>query len=551
MGKRRTSFDVFKRLLDEVSIDTIDTILELIAQKSLYRGEEWERPLELVRVAMSEYMAYSCPVIAPDAVRDGWQAHNHFVWSCVLASDALLHIRNSSIGTLILNIEDGMALDDAVKKYEVVVAPSNYKRPNAIFTKSMVARAQKDVEELGLAESLPRRFAHLDDITINDILFANRDVKEAMEGDVFADLANETQSAPKDFSKVETVTAQDFVLKVLPTAETVEVLLENRHAGNMVSLIGPQNPDAAPLFKWNNNYAWAYAGNVTDGMREQVRALGGNVEGVMRFTHSWNHTGNNQSLMDLHVFFPTAGGKAVSHSGNVAHERYPSTRRVGWNHRTDQESGATQDVDHVNAPGPTFIPIENISFPKLAGMPEGAYTFKIHNWSKRTPNTEGGKAEIEFGGQVFEYDYPKPMGHHEWLTLATVTLKDGVFTIDHKLDTTTSSRVMWGLPTNEFHPVRVCMKSPNHWEASARTGRDHTFFMLKGCENETTPNGFFNEFLRQDLHDHRKVFEALGAKMKVATDPNQLSGVGFSGEKNETVTCRVTGKTTRVLNVAF
>ncbi len=36
----RSSHDVYARALSEISIDSIDTVLELIAQNSLYRGEE-------------------------------------------------------------------------------------------------------------------------------------------------------------------------------------------------------------------------------------------------------------------------------------------------------------------------------------------------------------------------------------------------------------------------------------------------------------------------------------------------------------------------------
>ena len=68
-----------------------------------------------------------------------------------------------------------MDLDVAVRKYEAIVAPTNYKRPKAIYSKKMVEEAQKEIEKLGYMDSLGRRFAKIDDITVNNILFSNKD----------------------------------------------------------------------------------------------------------------------------------------------------------------------------------------------------------------------------------------------------------------------------------------------------------------------------------------------------------------------------------------
>ena len=63
----------------------------------------------------------------------------------------------SRIGTLLVNVSNDMDLDTAVKKYEQIVAPANYKRPKAIFTKKMLEDAKKTISELGYMDSLNRR----------------------------------------------------------------------------------------------------------------------------------------------------------------------------------------------------------------------------------------------------------------------------------------------------------------------------------------------------------------------------------------------------------
>ena len=76
------------------------------------------------------------------------------------------------------------------------MAPANYKRPTALITKKQIEAAQKKVEELGLTDALPRR--HVEDISVNDVLFVNRDTRAKMKGGMF-DMLSETSTVnPKE-----------------------------------------------------------------------------------------------------------------------------------------------------------------------------------------------------------------------------------------------------------------------------------------------------------------------------------------------------------------
>jgi hypothetical protein len=141
---------------------------------------------------------------------------------------------------------------------------------------------------------------------------------------------------------------------------------------------------------------------------------------------------------------------------------------------------------------------------------------------------------------------------HEKVPVASIKFsKEDGFSIEASSPVSTSSREIWGLATNEFHPVSICMLSPNYWDNQKGIGHKHYFFMLQKCVSEEQPNGFFNEFLPDELTPHRKVFEALGGKMRVEESPDQLSGLGFSSTKRNTVTVKVHGSFTRMLKILF
>jgi hypothetical protein len=220
---------------------------------------------------------------------------------------------------------------------------------------------------------------------------------------------------------------------------------------------------------------------------------------------------------------------------HVRHDEYGNDSRVGWNHRNHFASGGTQDVDYTSAAPPGYVPVENITFPDITRLPEGQYVCKVHNWQRRFPNDGGFRAEIECGGHLYEYEYDKPLQDKEWVTVAVVTLKDRTFTVQHHLEPRGREIEKWGVKTGDTVPVEAVMLSPNYWGGQG-VGNKHHIFVLRGCINPEPARGFFNEFLRGDLHEHRKVFEVLAGKLKCAPTDDQLTGVGFSSTRRDRAT---------------
>lgn len=523
-GTFRDVRNVFKRSLDEISEDSLLTILELISSNTLYKGEEWKSVLNEFLKYKKEY-----DKLTTDKEKE------LFAWEqSVNVGPVIGKIRNHSIGTLLVNVSEGMDLETAVKKYEQIVAPANYKRPKEIFTKRMLDDAKKTIEELGYMDSLSRRFATIDDITVNNILFANRDASKKIVGvtDIFGEMEKEVVSNPKKFSKVEEVGIDKFVSDILPNANEVELYLENKHISNMVSLIAPENKESKTMFKWNNNFGWAYSGNMTDSMKERVKSAGGKVDGDLRFSIQWNEDGKDNCDLDAHC--KEAGGYEIYY-GSARKPRFSPTK-------------GQLDVDIINPNGE--VAVENITWADRRTMKVGKYLFFVHQFSGSARN--GFRAEIEFDGQIYSFNYNKSMRNGENVMVAEVTLNaDGTFTIKELLPSNVSSKDVWNVKTNQFIPVSVVMYSPNYWDEQDGIGHRHCLFMLKDCVNPESPNGFYNEFLKNELVEHKRVFAALGSKMRVKDVDDQLSGLGFSATKRDELIVKVKGNTERVLKIKF
>lgn len=517
LGEARSLCGVFKRGLTEITDDAIDTVLDLIAQNSLYRGEEHKHAVVAFKELKQKYSKLS------------GRSTEVFVWSHLNSVPAsVAAIRNTVIGTLLTELSEGKELEAAVGAFEAKVAPTNYKRPTALVSKAMIEKAQATINELGLSSALARRYAKLDDITINNILFANRDARKVISGDVFDQLAAKTSDKVQNMDKIEEITIDKFISDVLPKADTVEVLLENKLVNNLVSLIAPEDPTAGHLFKWDNNFSWSYNGEVTDSIKERVKAAGGAIEGYLCCRLAWDYADD----LDFHM-----------------HEANGNCIYFG-NRRQTSACGGMLDVDANGADGPRANPVENIFYKTNTNMKEGLYRLAVKNFTRRSDG-RGFEVEVEFGGNTFTFSHAGALRTGESMDIVQLQYtKVNGLTIAASIPSTQTSKELWGIPSQTFHQVNVMMMSPNYWDDKAQ-GNKHYFFMLQDCKNPGKARGFYNEFLNSAFDTHRKVFEIVGSTMKTDESEQQLSGLGFSSTQKSSVVVRVKGSFTRNLKINF
>lgn len=532
LNEQRTRHDVLLRSLTEITPDAIEAVLDLISQGSLYRGEEHRALVEQFRALKLEFSD-----LLPDD-----RSKSLFAWIAD-ASGAVSRMRSTVIGTLLTDLSEDRDLEEAVKAFEAKVAPMNYKRPTALVSPAMVQRAKDKLSELGLLSALERRYATVRDLSPANVLFVdrsapNRNLLQGDAGDVFDALAESAGARGRNlnFDRVEEVPIGTFVKEILPRATSLEVMFENRQQGNLVSLIAPADPTAPQLFKWSSGFSWSYAGEVADAIKERVKRAGGNVTGDLCCRLAWHSFDD----LDLHIKEPHG------------------PRDEGWHiffgNKKSPRTGGCLDVD-MNVYPNTREPVENIFYPQSRKMVEGEYSLFVNQFSSREPALAGFEVEIDYLGQVHRFSYDKPIRTGENVLVARFNYSHkGGIEIVESLPMTQFARELWGITTQNWHRVRLLTLSPNHWDENGTlsgVGNKHWFFILDGCKNDGTARGYYNEFLREDLTPHRKVLETVGARMRVPEAEEQLSGLGFSSTRHDTVVCRVRGAITRVVRVVF
>jgi len=518
IAENRETKNVLTRGVNEITPDAVSTVLELIAQNGLYRGTDYKANILAFQKIQDKARTIPLP-----------SDRDNFLWlKANTESVAACRIKNTAIGTLLMDLSEGKDINLAVKAFERMVAPTNYKRPTAIVTKSMVDDAEKTIKELGYETALNRRMLNMTDVSVTDALFISRDAAKKANT-LFAEMREATLVNPKSLQKVDSVTVTDFIDKILPHSKSVKVLVENGHLGNFVTMVGASDENAPNILKWEKPVSWAYTGDVADSIKERVKAAGGSVTGVLRISLAWS----NYDDLDLHVKTPKAG------------EIYYGSKRLG---------GGVLDVDMNAGSGTTREPVENVTWDNTP--PEGTYIVSVNNFSKRETKDEGFDVEIEFNGELFNFSFPKNGSNTHTFEVAKFKYSRAsgfemlTPTNGGTQKASYNSKSKWNINTGIFHPAQFICLSPNFW-GNSNVGNKQLFFMLKDCKPDEKIRPFYNEMLPDNLTTHRKVFELLGSKIEAAKVEDPLAGLGFSLTQKQHVYVEVEGTFKRVLKVEF
>ena len=515
-AEKAEDYGMLKRALEKYSIPQIDQALNLLKSGSLYRGSSY--------VAMCKWFKETKEKIV--SINDQPQ-HTNMIWKyAATAPNGFTHISGSMLGTLLDYIVDGDDFDTIKRKFETNMSAENYRRSQSAPTQRAVESAEKLIEKLGLADSLRRRYAKLDELPENEFIWKSKaESKKEVKSGVFAGVQTKVSDSNETKSVIPqvTMTWDKFRKTILPTADKLEVKVDG--TTHLMGMVTAAVPESENIMNWDNPFSWYYQSGIDSVIKERLEAKGAKYEGCeIRCSLIWN----TRTDLDVHCICPDGV------------EIYFGHKNHGY---------GSLDVD-ANVNGETNTPVENIRWP-LGKCPEGRYKFSVHNYTNRATKNPY-KLELEVNGKIYTYDG----------NLTRENAKDVVFEFDYRHgedpkftanSKKTETKETWGI-SNGFTEVAAIIPSPNMWgENPYKRSGEHTFFLLKDCKDMTggVGRGFFTEMLKGDLQEIRKTLEAYTASAPIESeDEASACGVGYSKDKEWNLIVKVTtGNTVKMIKV--
>lgn len=515
-AEKAENYGMLKRALEKYSGQDVDQALNILESGSLYRGESY--------VAMCKWFKETKERIS--AINDQ-PAHTNMIWKYAATAPAgFTHISGSMLGTLLDDIQAGYSFDQIKSRFETNMSAENYRRSQSAPTQRAVESAEKLIEKLGLADSLRRRYAKLDELPENEFIWKSKtEKKEEVKTGVFAGVQTKTVESKETKSVIPqvTMTWDKFRRTILPTADKLEVKVDGTN--HLIGMVTAAVPESENILNWDNTFSWYYQSGIDSVIRERLEAKGAKYEGCeIRCSLIWN----TRTDLDVHCICPDGV-------------------EIGFSNK--HHANGVLDVD-ANVNGETLTPVENIRWP-LGKAPEGRYQFYVHNFTNRATHNPY-KLELEVNGKIYTYDGD----------IIRNEAKDIVFEFDYvhggdpKFTTRskkTGAKETWGIG-NGFTEVSAIIPSPNMWgEHPYKKSGEHTFFLLKDCKDMTggVGRGFFTEMLKSDLQEIRKTLEAYTDSTPIEGEEEASAcGVGYSKDKEWDLIVKVTtGNTVKMIKV--
>jgi hypothetical protein len=240
MAERKEEYAMLRRGLAEFPIEAVQQAVRVLKADALYRSEK--------ALAIGEWLLKLHENMA--ATKNSKIKDNLAWWAVATAPTGFCHIRTTVISTLLQDIVDGLELGVIQRRWSEKLHPLQYQRPTTLKEGS-IKEAEKLVEKLGVAKSLERRFAKLEEVTA----FwkpVSTESKQESRGGVFSHLSS--AKAKKTIKNIqlptETITWDRFCTVILPNAIGIELKVPAGYAP-FTALVTAADPNSPAILQWD------------------------------------------------------------------------------------------------------------------------------------------------------------------------------------------------------------------------------------------------------------------------------------------------------------
>lgn len=277
MAQKKQDFGTLSRALAEFNKDLVAQALNLLDSEVLFRAEKVRGPARFLFALHAEIEANEP------------RHRQNLIWKAVATAPVgFCTPRSSMIGTLLEDLAAGMSFESVSSRFKEKMNPTQYQRPQAAPNAGNIAQAEKLVEQMGIANSLKRRYARLDEV---QTIWRPTPKPEKAASGVFGHLL-EDQKPKALMSKAGMITWSKFAAKVLPEAEKIQMILPydlNSFCGVLTAV----DMDAPPIIQWDqedarNPVSWyVYGHGSTPGDWGLPHSTAIDVTGIMLKPSMW------------------------------------------------------------------------------------------------------------------------------------------------------------------------------------------------------------------------------------------------------------------------
>lgn len=280
-------YKVLSRAFGDFKPEVVNQALEILQADALYRQEKVLGPIQWFADLITKRAS------TPNDLRA------NLVWKAVAGAPAgWTHLRNTVGGSLLEDLANGLEFSEVSRKFAAKLKPTQYQRPQAPPAAGNIAQAEKTVEQLGIRNSLRRRFALLEEI---ETIWRPAASTPSKPGGVFDHLLRE-QSTASLILPLKSITWRKFAEDILPTASRIEFWNSNQRS-NYGAFLTAADPDAPNILQWGNTFSqYVYTGGSTPGQWNLPANSWTKVNAISLLPHLWggstmNHQGRGAIIV--------------------------------------------------------------------------------------------------------------------------------------------------------------------------------------------------------------------------------------------------------------